>query len=665
MAGPLDAAEFLTGFLAEAEDHLRSARKNLGSVLAATQTGGNDPRAVRELFRSLHTIKGLAGMVGIEPIVDLAHAMETVFRAADRAGAKLPLEVVDRLEQGLAAVETRVACVAAGRVVPIAPHALIELLLSAELDQPEIVRSGVIVGLEPALAAKLSVTDTQQLLSAGASGRRAVRVDFVPSRERAAAGISITTVRAAISAIADIVKVVPLSRAPDADSPGGLMFALLVVTGASDQAIAKAAATRPEHVISIAGPPPPQPGGEEAALEAPQTGVVRVDVARLDDALERLSALVVNRFRLDRALGELAASGVDLRRVHEILRENRRQLRDLRASIMRARMVPVAEMLERVPLLVRGLSRSTGKPVRVEIEAGQAELDKAVAERLFPAIIHLIRNAVDHALEPPEERLRRGKPAEGLIRVVCAPHSSTQLELCVSDDGRGVDADAVARRADVPVPDSEAGLLALLTMPGLSTMEHATHTSGRGMGMNIVRQIAVDQLGGDLTMRSTPGAGTAFILRVPLSITIIDAFAFEAGAQRFATPVAAIDEIVDMSGELTVTAPGNGGAHAARMLSRRGQTVPLLALDHVFGLTPIAGANRKALLIRRNGEPFAFEVDRMLGQQEVVVRPLEDPLVKVVGVTGSTDLGDGRPTLVLDLPALSQWASSGSRSARA
>jgi two-component system chemotaxis sensor kinase CheA len=347
--------------------------------------------------------------------------------------------------------------------------------------------------------------------------------------------------------------------------------------------------------------------------------------------------------------------GVDVRALLDIMNENGRQLRDLRASIMRARMVPMAELLERIPLLVRGLERATGKRVNLVIDAGRAELDKAVAERLFPAIVHLVRNAVDHAIEPAEERARAGKPAVGRVEVTCWERGNNQLELTVSDDGRGIDRARVAAKAGRAVGDSPEALLEVLTAPGFSTRDEASTTSGRGLGMDIVKRIAVDELGGELHLATTPGRGTSFSVRVPLTITIVDAFSFLAGAQPFVVPVAMVEEILEVDESKAIRGPQAGRRGAGiRIYERRGEAVPIVALDELFAIPRANDAvPGKAMIVRRNGAPFAFAVHRMLGQQEVVVRPLEDPLVKVPGVSGSTDLGDGRATLVLDLWALS------------
>ncbi|HVK64080.1 MAG TPA: chemotaxis protein CheW [Polyangium sp.] len=657
MSNAFDASEFLAGYLVEAEEHLSASTMNLLAVETSLRKCENNPRAVRELFRSLHTVKGLSAMVGIEPIVDIAHTMETVLRKADRAAGALSAEAVEALLAGLRAIGERVRALSTGAPVAPAPPPLLDALAALEITKDEAPAS-VELDLDPGLLAKLSATEIAQLLQGAEHGRRALRVDFVPSPARAAEGTTITSVRERIGAFAEIVKVVPLSMPTSDAAPGGLAFALLVLTDATDEALAAAAATRPEHVQALhtrrafgADPLAEPEAPEEDVGEARKRGIVRVDVARLDDALERLSALVITRFRLARAVDALAAQGVNVGELGEIVKGYGRQVRDLRGAIMRARMVPVAELLDRVPLIVRGLSRATKKPVRVVIDAGKAELDKAVADRVLPAIVHLIRNAVDHAIEPPTERRRLGKPEEGLVRVVCFERSTNQLELGICDDGRGIDREAVARRASRPVPADDAALLDLVTLPGLTTLDQATKTSGRGLGMDIVKR-AVVELGGELSLGTTPGAGTTFTLCIPLTITIVDAFSFVCGEQTFVAPVAAVEEVVEVAPEALVRGPARHTRFGeVRFMERRGEIVPLVNLASVFSLS--SKEEPKALVVRRNGAPLAFGIQRMVGQQEVVIRPLEDPLVKVTGVSGSTDLGDGRPTLVLDLIALS------------
>jgi len=670
-----EAAEFITGFIAEAEEHLTLANANLLSLDQSAAKGQPTPRQVRELFRSLHTIKGLAAMVGIEPIVDVAHAMETVLREADRAAGQLPAGSVELLLRGTRAISQRVTALAKRKPVAAAPATLIEALNALRQSGGGRPEASAGTTLPDELWARLGNAEREQLMQGLSAGRRGVVATFVPAPERASAGVNITSVRERMATVAEIVKVVPQSIPSTESAPGGLAFALIVLTDATDEVVAEASSSDPATLRPIAlqsGAAPSLDEGDESEDDTNprQQGVVRVEVARLDDALEKLSALVVTQFRLTRALAALRASGTDTRALALVVADNGRQLRDLRSSIMRARMVPVAEVLERVPLLLRGLSRATGKPARLELRTGKTELDKAVAERIFPAVVHLIRNAADHALESPAERRAAGKPETGLITVVAVERSDNQLELTISDDGRGIDAVAVARRAGVPVPATDDGLLELLTRPGLSTKTENTTTSGRGVGMDVVKRIAVDELRGALAMTTIRGQGTTFVLRVPLSITIVDAFSFVSGGETFVVPVAMVEEIQELDPTRTVRGPDRRRvardtpdrrqvARGTDMIERRGEAVPLLRLDEIFGLAVEGVAGRKVIIVRRNGEPYAFAVDRMLGQQEVVVRPLEDRLVRVEGISGTTDLGDGKPTLVLDLVALGGKLSAG------
>jgi two-component system chemotaxis sensor kinase CheA len=667
----VDLADFLPAYLSEAEELLGAAHRHLLAVEASVRRGLAHPRAVRELFRALHTLKGLSAMVDVEPLVAIAHWMETSLRHADRAGGRLPEASVEPLMEGLREIEQRVRQLAAGRTAAPVPSGLLERLEALEatvLSAGAPSREPDALELDAPLAPRLSAAEREQLTAGAALGRRAVRLDFIPSAERAAGGITINSVRERVAKLAETVKVLPLSG--PAAGGGSLTFALLLLTDAPDAALLEAAGGAPASVRPLlsraappapAAPPVPAPATASAATaseDEPEEarrqggGSLRVEVSRLDEALERLAALVVNRSRLTRAVAALTAAGAPTRELTAILQENGRQLRDMRAAILRLRMVRVGDVLERLPLLVRGLRRSTGKAVRLELDVGDAELDKAVADRLLPALVHLVRNAVDHALEPPEERRAAGKPEEGRVRLACHASSSGVLDLTVEDDGRGVDARAVAARAGLPGPPSPDALLEVLCRPGFSTRDAATSTSGRGMGMDIVRRIVVAQLGGELGLDTRPGAGTTFRLRVPLTLTLVDALVFECAGLRYAVAVGAVDELIDVEPARLVRP---AGARGVVLVERRGSAVPLVALEALLGRRRPDGRDgpgSKALVVRQRGEPVAFAVDRLLGQQEIVLRALEDPLVRVPGVAGATDLGDGLPTLVLDLAAL-------------
>ena len=658
----VDLREFRAAYLAEVDEHLGAINGLLVAVESSSRAGKSSPRDLRELMRLLHTIKGLSAMVGIEPIVTLAHHMESVLRAADAAGGVVADRSLEALIAGARAIEARVRALANGE--PVTEPAAATLAALHVANAPEQQAAPPDSSLDPELAAKLTPSEREQLTQGTAEGRHALRVDFAPAPAKAERGQTITTVRERLGTVGEIVRVLPIARPAAAGTPGGLLFAVILLTEASEDAVSDAAGIPREDIREIAraralplavddfGAEAAPPGVE--AIEPQRPGVLRVEVGRIDDAIEQLSALIVTRYRLARAVAKLRDAGVNTRDLESVVADNARQLRDLRAAILRVRMVPIAAVLDRLPLVIRGLGRSTGKQVRLVIEGSSAELDKTVAERIFPALVHLLRNAVDHGIELPGERARIGKPEQATITVSSSTRNNRQIEIRVHDDGRGIDRERVAAKARRDAPTDDATLLELLCRPGLSTRDEVDTTSGRGVGMDIVHQTIVDGLGGELTLETTAGQGTTFVLRVPLTIAIVDAFALRCAGERFVVPVPVVEEIVELDGARLVRGPTMRGQET-RFLARRRETIPVVDLGRALGLPPdVEGVpQRQALVVRRgHDEPVAFTNDRVLGQQETVIRPLADPLVAVVGVSGSTDLGDGRATLVLDLLGL-------------
>jgi two-component system, chemotaxis family, sensor kinase CheA len=655
LSAEVDLEAFLSGFVAESDEHLRSCRAAVIEIgRAQDERGGARPRAVRTLFRALHTMKGLAAMVGVEPLVDLLHRMETVLRAADQSGGVLSTAELDVLVRGIEAVEQRLREVARDRRASPAPAPLLAELEALRPEGAEApMMRGIRLTLESELASKLTPAERAQIVEAVHGGKRALRVDFVPSPARAERGVNITTIRERASSVADLVRVLPVSLPRSGDAPGGLSFVLLLVTDADDAKLAAALGNEEAGPISplvdATGALDESEAGESP--EIPSANFVRVAVDRLDRTMLALGATVVARSRVDRAIDDLARRGVDVRALRDAAEEHGRSIRDLRESIQQIRMIPVAEMLEPIPLIVRGLRSTTGKQVRVELAVARAELDKSVAETVFPAIVHLVRNAVDHGIEPAARRRELGKPENGTIQIEAATLGTGMLELSISDDGAGIDAAAVARRVGVPVPDDDAVLLALIAQPGMSTRAHADHTSGRGLGMDIVQRVVVQSLGGELRLHNRPGAGATFVMQIPLTLTIVDGLAFQCGAQSFVVPLSVVDELLDLDRSRMKRAPDpDRKGRAPWLLEHRGEIVPYMSLAETFGLADDAAG--KGMVVRRAGRSYAFGIDKLLGMQEVVVRPLEDPLVRVPGVAGATDLGDGLPTLVLDLVTL-------------
>lgn len=683
MTSRLDLKEFLGAYIAEVDEHLTVANSRLLEVEAALSRGESEPRAVREVLRLLHTIKGLSAMVGVESVVTVAHQMESALRGAERGGAPLEKKTLEALFAGGSFIASQLRSLEGHGAEAEVPAELLARITATSSGGSAAPSAEGRLALDPAIDSKLQPFERDLLLKGAGEGRRALRLDFVPSPKRAENGLTINSVRERVGSVSDIVKVLPLSVPATPEAPGGLAFVLLLLTHAGDGDLAALAgvdaeAIRPlvEPADAIAAPvgpdaaraedePDPSSDGNPDLASAQETlgrSSIRVDVRKVDEAMERLASLVVIRWQLSLAVKALEATGANVRDLRAIVEENGRQLRELRASILNIRTIRVAELFARLPLVVRGVLRTEERQVRLSVDGGDGELDKSVAEHLFPALIHLVRNAVDHGIESPAERERLGKPREGTVRVSCTARSNRHLEIRVRDDGAGVDRSAVARKLGRAVPDGDDALLDALCVPGFSTRAEVTTSSGRGLGMEIVKRIVVDQLGGAFMLENHPGEGATFTLRVPLTVAIVDVFVVAQHNERFVVPVSTVEEIVDVGRE---HAPGRTEMQRAfTLMPWRGQAVPLVDLADVVGSSADAqgGApvrERHAIIVRRGNEPIAVVMDRVVSQQEAVVRPLRDPLVQIPGVVGTTDLGDGRPTLVLELAALRIGAPSG------
>ncbi len=393
-----------------------------------------------------------------------------------------------------------------------------------------------------------------------------------------------------------------------------------------------------------------------------------MDLSRLDELMRLIGELVISRARLDDLVGQAERGGgsVSLDALDEINTALERQLRDLREGVMRVRLVPIGEVFERMRFVVRDVVHESGKQVRVEMQGQGTEIDKLVVERMMEPLLHLVRNAVSHGIETPEERRARGKAAEGRL-LLEARTAGERVQIVVEDDGRGIDRDAVAARArsrgqTALLPEGgldDTALLDVLCAPGFSTRDEADLSSGRGVGMDVVRS-TVRALGGDLVLSSHSGRGTRFLVELPLTLMIVDALLVRIGDQTMAVPQPALLEVVQVEAEDVVAFENN------EVVRYRNRVLPLLRLRRLFRIGG-GGEPRSfpVLVVGSEAQPIGLAVDRLVGLREIVVRSLADPLVAVPGVAGAAELGNGRVCLILDSAELAHLAHRQREGARA
>jgi two-component system, chemotaxis family, sensor kinase CheA len=655
------------------------AREALVDLEAALLELNSDPanrELVDRIFRGLHTLKGSGAMFGFEALAAFTHDLETAFDEVRKDRLQIGTELIDLT---LAALDLMPAMLQSNSPDALTAEA------SARDSLLEKVRNiaGIHNSVPVAESFKPVAVQEQQ-----ATGPQLVwHIQFAPGPElllcganplllfhelRQMGGLSIRASMAAIPPLAEIdpercyltwdmvlattagfeairdvflfvedgceLTIEPASTAaPEADR--------------SPDASGRTSDRRPAAPASTAAIAEPRDAqkGRRSYDNSEVASSLRVPAAKLDQFVDLVGELVTVQARLS----ELAAR-IDDSEVAEIVEEVERLSAALRESSMSIRMMPIRSTFEKFRRLVHDLARDLGKTVELTFEGADTELDKTVLDQLGDPLMHLIRNSMDHGIEPPEVRVAQGKTPTATIHL-SARHSGASVLIGISDDGRGIDSDAVCRRAVerglVAAGDtlSETEIFALLFQPGFSTANTITDVSGRGVGMDVVRQ-KVESLRGSIDVASEPGAGTTITLRLPLTMAIIDGLLVAVGDACFVLPLATTLECVELTREDVERAAGK---HAAYV---RGQIVPYICLREHFHLSGRAPAIEQIMLVETSEGRFGFVVDRVLGDCQTVIKSLGRVFRHVQVVSGATILGNGTVALILDPDRLVQDA---------
>ena len=629
------AAGFMDEYFAECDEHLAAMRRLLLDLEASAAADRPvRPAVLEELFRSFHSIKGISGMVELREAEMLAHHMESYLRVLRERESRLTDAGLDALVAGVDMLERTIAARRDHGAAPNADHVLNTL-------------AAVVPGAE-------AEAEAVRQASAAPAPHGSWRVTFAPSAALLARGINVDSVRARLRAHGEI-----LSASPRIMS-GGIAFEFVLGADLDPATIAKwhddGMVAEPVVEAPAAEAAPSSEAEARDSLRVGLSHVVRVDLTRLDELMRIIGDLVISRARLDAALDRVASRvpPVEWRSVQEHSQTLDRQLRDLREGVMRVRLVPVGEIFRRMPFVVRDLARDTGRRVRLELRGQETEIDKFLIERMMDPVLHLVRNAVSHGFELPAERVAAGKPEEGTLTLAAASVGHTVV-LEIADDGRGIDASAVAARAramGLEVPDEPLDadtVLELICAAGFSTRDETDRVSGRGVGMAVVKT-TVEELNGSLTLQTAPGEGTRFVIELPLTLSITDALIAHVGDRTFAVPQANVREVIEVD-PATIRS-----IEQHEIAPFRGGTLPILRLSRLFGIAEQPRRAVHVFVVGAGQDAVGIAVDRVSGQREIVVRSMADAMIKSDGVAGATDLGDGRVVLILHLPDLARHA---------
>ncbi len=647
------------------------------------------PELLQQIFRAAHTLKGSSATIGHKKMASLTHAMETVLDAVRQGKKTAGAETVDALLAGLDALRV-LANEVVTRVDSGTETAGLEADILAVLEADDAPDAGAPAAIEGWTGRRLSPELVAQATDELAQGSSCYFVQVAVAPDCQLPSIRSFQVLQEMEALGTILQTWPERESIEAgagefslagivlsrQSEDQLQAALKVVTDVAEVSIqhiaaealsdpiamaapiAAAGAARPQLSIveSTAGPVADGPRAPKKA--AAQS--VRIDVERLDGLMNLVGELVIDRTRLQQIREQLSAvlKDANLTELTENFEETTSHLArvtdELQEQIMRSRMLPVRSVLTRLPRLVRDVATKCGKKVELVTAGEETELDRSVIEEISDPLVHILRNAVDHGIESPEDRRAAGKPETGTVTVT-AWNQETYIYLSVKDDGKGIDTATLRRKVvekglmsrEAAESATEEQAVQWIFMAGLSTAKVISDVSGRGVGMDIVRT-NIERLNGQITLHSTPGKGSEVIIQLPLTLATTKALMVMANSTVYAIPLVSVTEALAKH-EADIHSVGG-----LKTLRLRQQLLPMIDLANALGdRRPKSTEAGSFVVAARHGDrQVAFTVDRLLGEQDVVVKSLGDLVGNRKGLTGATILGDGTLGLIVDTASL-------------
>ncbi len=690
----MDMNQYLDMFIEESKEHLQAINANL----LLLESDPESIQIVNEIFRSAHTLKGMAATMGFEDMASLTHEAENVLDLIRNHKLKINSDIMDVIFQSVDLIEGMVYNIIDGGDG------------SADVSEPVSKLRAIVSGDLKAVTASSSSPSQEKIQNntdktpdeAAASNQAQRSIDHCNLDEFALtvikqskdSGHNIFWIKVVLrddcllkaaraymvfdnlESLGEVIKSKP-SVEDIENERFDYEFEIVFVTAKTMDEIRKTIenvseikevmieqidlshveeeekATKQEIAAATAAPQKQQADNTPQAQTAKKIATsktIRVDIERLDILMNLFSELVIDRGRLEQLARESGKS-----ELQETVEHMSRISGDLQNIILTMRMVPVEQVFNRFPRMVRDLAKELNKKVNLEIFGAETELDRTVIDEIGDPLVHLLRNSIDHGVESPTERRLAGKPEEGTVQLK-AYHSGNHVFIEVRDDGKGINKEVVLRKAierGIVNPLnadnlSDKQIYELLFASGLSTAEKVTDISGRGVGLDVVKT-KIESLGGSVSVDSNPGKGTTFLIQLPLTLSIISAMLVQIENEKYAVPLSSIIETaVFRQDEIMM-------AHRQKVIDFRGKVVPLVSLKDTFNIPDngIQKDDEVAVVIVRKGEKMAgLIVDSFIGQQEIVLKSLGKYLVNVFAISGATILGDGQVALIIDCNAL-------------
>lgn len=680
----MDVNQYMGMFLEESREHLQTLNRCLLDL-------ENDPRNLSlldEIFRSAHTIKGMSATMGFTAVAELTHEMENILDLLRKGQLQANNAILDILFKCVDTLEQLVEAIAGGNELDVDIKPLIKTLSAlAAGEEPVPVQpapaaaASTVAGAESDLV--LDDTEMKVIRTANMQGIHAFETKVSLRAGCLLKSARVYMVMNSLDQLGDVIKTVPPAEELEKEN-FELVFSAVILTESDPEKIKQAVLSISEvdaadvspinlsdspavpadstptaaATVTAAGDPGPKAEGtvEHAPAGAdkrPRGGQsVRVDIDKLDSLLNLVGELVINKTRLEQ-IG-LSHKLTDL---VETIEQMDRVTTDLQTVVMKVRMVPVGQVFNRFPRMVRDLSRDLHKEINLIIQGEETELDRTVIDEIGDPLVHLLRNAIDHGVESPQTRKERGKNPVGEIRLI-ARHEGNNVIIMVEDDGGGIDADVIKQKA------LEKGLLTqieaekmdvaeavrLVFLPGFSTAKVVSDVSGRGVGMDAVRT-KIEALGGMVDVETKINEGSRFKIRLPLTLAIIQALLVNVDKEIYAIPLGSIDSTINIS-------PGDiKTIQNQEVILLRGQIIPIVRLAKTLNIPVTGGDDQEELfvtIVHMGEQKAGVIVDNLIGQQEIVIKSLGKLLAGIKVIAGATILGNGQVALILDVASLMQ-----------
>ncbi len=678
----MDMTQYIEIFTEEAKEHLQT----LNECLLSLEKSPNELKLLDEIFRSAHTLKGMSATMGFEKMAELTHLMENVLSKLRTGEEKVTSQVMDVLFQCLDLLEQMVHSILEGGTGNIVNEDLIETL--RKIDQGEFnsnvheaaVTAEVVVveqnlsnnNTSPELVLnEYETTVVKEAISKGFIGY-IIKVDIDETCLMKVARAFM--VFRNIEELGEIVKANPSVQEIE-DERFENSFELMIITKEPEDRVLYALNSIAEVSVGYIGEYNfPEIGNTQisavikeeseivAEKAAPQIAVqkdtarktkamqtVRVDIERLDNLMNLVGELVISKTRL-----EQISSGSQLTDLNETIEHIDLITSDLQAVVMKVRMVPLEQVFNRFPRMIRDLSKELNKPVNLIIKGEDTELDRTVIDEIGDPLVHLLRNAVDHGIEAPEERRLKGKSPEATLRLE-AWYEGNNVVIEVEDDGKGIPADIIRQKAlerglisstESEQMDEQA-IVNLIFQSGFSTATKVTDISGRGVGLDAVRT-KIDSLNGSVQVETNSGKGSKFTIKLPLTLAIIQALLVQVDMETYAIPLSSIDETTHVAKENIKRIQDK------EVMLLRGNVLPLVRLDEYLGTPNIDKTKDEyyVVVVRKGEKQAGLIVDSLIGQQDIVIKTLGKLLNGITGLSGATILGNGHVALILDIGTL-------------